>query len=358
MSNPGTLFGSGIIRLGGGEIVGARVGAPPAAHHLDIRDGTAALPVGIGVTASYSRVDATTRAEINAMGPEGTDGPDGATVLRAAIKGTPGSQVQISAIVAAAWQTGTFGEPGADATPGIFTARTSGGATGRAIGSYFEASPEVAGGGGQGIEVRVKNQTGEAHAYTAGAPSKTMGHWVNASNNTVGAAFQIGHGFGATFDVGIGANVGSITTAFLRDDSNSKISYDIHGEHTEAAIMLREKSGAIVFNTAAGNFKLEQAAAVNNFMTGTAAGDGVILTGAKTIHIGAGAARAMVRVSENLALGVTAADSFAGGKGIIFIANAQTAPSETPTGGGIFFTEAGALKYKGSAGTVTTIAPA
>lgn len=49
--------------------------------------------------------------------------------------------------------------------------------------------------------------------------------------------------------------------------------------------------------------------------------------------------------------------SFGGGLGIIFIANA-TAPSSNPTGGGILYVESGALKYRGSSGTITTIAPA
>jgi hypothetical protein len=35
-----------------------------------------------------------------------------------------------------------------------------------------------------------------------------------------------------------------------------------------------------------------------------------------------------------------------------------TAPAANLTGGGILFVEAGALKYRGSSGTVTTIAPA
>lgn len=46
-----------------------------------------------------------------------------------------------------------------------------------------------------------------------------------------------------------------------------------------------------------------------------------------------------------------------GGVTILFMPN-QTAPAGTPTGGGYLYTEAGALKYKGSSGTVTTIAPA
>jgi hypothetical protein len=42
----------------------------------------------------------------------------------------------------------------------------------------------------------------------------------------------------------------------------------------------------------------------------------------------------------------------------IFIPDLTTAPTGNPTGGGYFYTEAGALKYRGSSGTVTTIANA
>ena len=46
------------------------------------------------------------------------------------------------------------------------------------------------------------------------------------------------------------------------------------------------------------------------------------------------------------------------GDRVIYIANAGTVPSANPASGGILYVEAGALKYRGSSGTVTTIAPA
>jgi len=51
---------------------------------------------------------------------------------------------------------------------------------------------------------------------------------------------------------------------------------------------------------------------------------------------------------------------FAGGKGVIVIANASVAPSPQKkiAGAGILFVQDGALKYMGSEGTVTEIAPA
>lgn len=64
--------------------------------------------------------------------------------------------------------------------------------------------------------------------------------------------------------------------------------------------------------------------------------------------------------SSNLALCMTSAtgESFGSAEGAIFIANATTAPTTDPTGGGILYVSAGALLYRGSSGTVTPIAPA
>ena len=51
-------------------------------------------------------------------------------------------------------------------------------------------------------------------------------------------------------------------------------------------------------------------------------------------------------------------NSFGSGDGVIFIKNSVAAPSANPTGGGILYVESGALKYRGSSGTVTTLANA
>jgi hypothetical protein len=50
--------------------------------------------------------------------------------------------------------------------------------------------------------------------------------------------------------------------------------------------------------------------------------------------------------------------SFGGGAGVIGIANAGTVPTSNPSGGGVLYVESGALKFRGSSGTVTTIANA
>lgn len=50
--------------------------------------------------------------------------------------------------------------------------------------------------------------------------------------------------------------------------------------------------------------------------------------------------------------------SFGSGTGVMFIGNAGAIPSGSPTGGSIIYAQAGALKAKGSSGTITTLAPA
>lgn len=57
-------------------------------------------------------------------------------------------------------------------------------------------------------------------------------------------------------------------------------------------------------------------------------------------------------------VGIRTASQFGGGHGVVAIANATLAPAANPTGGGILYVEDGALKYRGSNGTVTVIAAA
>lgn len=49
---------------------------------------------------------------------------------------------------------------------------------------------------------------------------------------------------------------------------------------------------------------------------------------------------------------------FGGGNGVFAIADATTVPSTNPSGGGVLYIQSGALKYRGSGGTITTLAVA
>ncbi|MFI5687925.1 hypothetical protein [Streptomyces sp. NPDC051636] len=61
------------------------------------------------------------------------------------------------------------------------------------------------------------------------------------------------------------------------------------------------------------------------------------------------------QVGANLRINTT---SVGGGTGVIGLANAGTAPTVNPTGGGVLYASGGALFWRGSSGTVTQLAPA
>lgn len=106
--------------------------------------------------------------------------------------------------------------------------------------------------------------------------------------------------------------------------------------------------------------------AVNNVLVGYQTGN-ALTTGSGNILIGYDLAASSVTVSNELNIGNTlygdtstgnigvgTQDYGSGTGGVIGIVDA-TAPSVTPVGGGVIYVEAGALKYKGSSGTITTL---
>jgi len=71
------------------------------------------------------------------------------------------------------------------------------------------------------------------------------------------------------------------------------------------------------------------------------------------IVIGPTASAPMLIAGANIGLGNMT--SWGGGIGVVGLINASVVPSTDPTGGGILYSEAGALKWRGSSGTVTTL---
>jgi len=65
-----------------------------------------------------------------------------------------------------------------------------------------------------------------------------------------------------------------------------------------------------------------------------------------------------MRLTAGLNIALFANGSYGSGAKVLFMGNADTTPSGTPSGGGILYVDAGALKYKGSSGTVTTVGAA
>jgi hypothetical protein len=258
------------------------------------------------------------------------------------------------------------------------------------------------------LEIRNWNESANDLTYNAAGASDGMGIWLSASgpsgagNRKVGVGIQIGTATDAVWDVGIGiakiGGVSPIATTTFRDDADSTNGILINGVKT-CAIGVAAGAGPVQIgrtaalinagallecytngtNNVLAAFQGQNATdalgvkigngsasatlfvvgAAGNFLTGTAQGDTGFSFGAtKQFHVGRAGGRAALRVTDNLAIGPSA-DSFGSGAGgVVFISNATTVPSTNPTGGGILYVEGGALKYRGSAGTPTTIAPA
>ena len=104
-----------------------------------------------------------------------------------------------------------------------------------------------------------------------------------------------------------------------------------------------------------------------NSTTGSIPASGIFISSygtGSTISIGRGAGTGLpssqdIGIDGSGNIGLTnVAMSVGSGAGVIFIGNATTAPTTNPSGGGILYVQSGALKYRGSSGTVTTIANA
>ena len=88
----------------------------------------------------------------------------------------------------------------------------------------------------------------------------------------------------------------------------------------------------------------------------TVKGTGTTTDTALNVTNSADASRLLVLDNGNI--GISVASAFGNGVKVIGISNATTVPNADPSGGGVLYVEAGALKYRGSSGTITTIAPA
>lgn len=106
----------------------------------------------------------------------------------------------------------------------------------------------------------------------------------------------------------------------------------------------------------AGQFRIEGGrVSTANIYVHTWSGSGSTLTERLRIEPGSGAVSV---VFSNSNVGIGGTTSFGDGAGVIGIANASTAPTTNPTAGHVLYSQSGALKGRGSSGTVTTIAAA
>ena len=246
------------------------------------------------------------------------------------------------------------------------------------------------------------NRAGTTYVYNAnasgslkvGVGSNADGITVNSDKtvtfysavtvgNTLYATDLLANTNGGVIAIGLAGDVkmfrDAANTLALRNGANVQ-TLNLYGTYTDASNYER-----LAFSYGSSQFKIPTEAA------GTGAARYLTLTAGANIYLNAGSAggRAInfqvggsgiwnfasnghllpeTDVTYNVGsasfrlLGLYARDHYVGAgaglggtTGVISIANA-TAPSSNPTGGGIVYVEAGALKYRGSSGTVTTLA--
>lgn len=230
-----------------------------------------------------------------------------------------------------------------------------------------------------GYQALVQNQTG-AFNMAVGASSlfsNISGGFNNAfgggtlQHNTVGS-FNLAFGDSALFS----NTTGAFNTAL---GTNAAQNIVTGNRNTAIGTQAINNNTAGNFNIGVGYQALLSASGSGNIQVGyNDATNGGITTGSNNILIGNDLTALSSTGSNNLDIGnlifgtslgtgstvaggnvgINTATEFGSGVGAIGIANAGTPPSTNPTGGGVLYVEAGALKFRGSSGTVTVIAPA
>lgn len=184
---------------------------------------------------------------------------------------------------------------------------------------------------------------GALYSTTSGARNTAVGEFVGAANTTGSRNTFLGNEADATvgnltYACAIGSNaiVGASNSLVLGGTGAAAVQVAINrtipGAQLDINIGAAATKGLIVQGAAS------QSANLQEWQNSSAAVLGE------------------VGPTGNLAVG--GAGSYGGGDKVVFLKDAATVPSTNPTGGGVLYSEGGALKWRSSAGTVTTIAPA
>lgn len=155
---------------------------------------------------------------------------------------------------------------------------------------------------------------------------------------------------------------------FFWDDSNNRLGIGVNSLTSKLHIKGASSGGSGDFTNAITNVKIDGDTGFwrAGFISGDATISGVFnFEEGKDVYFGESAdsgnyffrGRNVAMDGQGLSL-FALNGSFGGGFKVIYIANRAAAPTSNPSGGGILYTESGALKYRGSSGTVTTIAAA
>jgi hypothetical protein len=300
-------FDSDLADLADGSLTGSKVGSGIDASNIT----TGTLPpdrLGTGSALQVLRRNAA------------NDALEFATLTSGDTPGGSGSELQYRA------GPSTLGAVTGSATSngGITLAPSSGSALTLTGGTVTESAPLMTG-----------TQTFGAAGVTFRGVEITITDTASASDSTL---FRVRGGASGTTD------------AFtVTKDSG----LDVKSTNSNGRVLsLSSQYGSTNISIGGANSTTIDSLAATNYgsFTITSGGGGPVITKSVSGHLSL-----EVGPGKNIAL--FGFGSYGGGGGVVFIKNCATAPFANPTGGGVLFVENGALKYRGSSGTVTTIAP-
>jgi len=190
-------------------------------------------------------------------------------------------------------------------------------------------------------------------AVTGGAMTLRAGDATGGSGNRNGGALTLRSGTGAT-------TVGNVS---LLAGSYNLVGYS----NSTSKLTLGDATGADTVFVGAGNLYAFQwkvgATLAMSYQSGSSGGlvfegstDNISIgsaPGATVVHMATAGGGANVGLIPN-----SVSPAFNGAQGIIYIGNRTTLPSSNPSAGGYLYVDGGALKYRGSSGTITTVAAA
>jgi hypothetical protein len=199
------------------------------------------------------------------------------------------------------------------------------------------------------------NSTASVGVVIQGAASQSanLQEWQNSAGGTVTAIDSSGivfayNGIGSTFirnaTSGNNSRIQVATTGTIIDSAifnNTALTVqNTNATATSNLTSWLNSSGTVVASvTSAGAISTTQGVLTPNLQS---------TTGLTTIAL----------IGNRNAQFGSATGSVGGGTAVIGIANASAVPTSNPVGGGILYVEAGALKYRGSSGTITTLGAA
>jgi len=227
---------------------------------------------------------------------------------------------------------------------------------------------------------------GALQSLTTGTRNTAVGEaclqFINTGIENAGFGHGVMHAMGGASSyntmVGINAVFGGATNAVVNYNTavgHSALYNVLTGADSNTAVGVQSLTSVTTGynNTAVGAYSGNElttgrANIFVGFYNGIVA-EGQVPSVLNTVVIGSHAASSITQVcaigepananGASLSLALNATNVLgSGGLGVIAVANAITVPTANPTGGGVLYVQAGALKYRGTAGTITTVAAA